>query len=118
MTMLKFRVARGAVAKFGPGEKLLLSGQQIKDRRHAIELPAGYRIAPQNPRKDKAPKPEAAEVKTTGTIELKAGEIFGVAELPRNLAAIVEPLDEAGAEAIAAPVRKKGKAEKQAPAAA
>lgn len=107
MTMLKFRVARGAVAKIGPGETIHLSGEQIKDRRHAIELPAGYKTATGNPRKDKPPKLDAATVKTIGTIELKAGEVFGVTELPRNLASIVEPLDAPSADAAVEPFARK-----------
>ncbi len=89
--MNRYRVY-GTAAKFGPGQLMHLSGEQIKARARLLELPAGYQIAAKD-NKSKPPKAEPADVKATATVEFKVGEIVSLPDLPSPLVNNLQPLD-------------------------
>lgn len=91
--MKKFQVS-GGVAKFGPGQELLLAPAQIETRRAVLELP-----------KDYDGKSEAI-VRTTAGVEFKVGEIVGLPELERRLVDVLVPLGKPETETEKNAVRK------------
>lgn len=67
------------VAKFGPGEMLGLSDDQIAPRKRSVEV-----VSKQE---------GGAIVKAIGALEFMAGEIIGLEELPPRLATVAEAID-------------------------
>lgn len=87
--MNRYRVA-GGPAGFGIGQVLQLNAAQYDSRSHLVELVK---------KRDRTPKNEAEfVVKTRELMTFKVGEVVGLPDLPRNLVAILEPLDAPASE--------------------
>jgi len=84
--MKLYRVA-GGVAKFGPGQHMLLTPAQIVPRRAVLEL------------RDGADGSADTWVTTITAVEFKVGEVIGLPELERRLVDILVPLEEPTTEA-------------------
>lgn len=78
--MIQCRVDHG-VAKFGAGQTLVLTAEQINPRRHNLDVPKDW--------DGKQP----AEVRSTAPLDFKAGEVVGVPEVERRLDGVLVPLD-------------------------
>lgn len=84
--MRLFKITQGRAA-FGPGQKLALAAQQIEARDFALE-------DAREPIKGKAWK-DYQLVTAKLALEFKAGEVIGLAELPKNLIGLAIDADEA-----------------------
>lgn len=62
-----------SVGKFGPGDVLTLTKDQIAPRKHAVEI--------------MEEKGAGAVVKATAALEFKAGEVLGMPHLPKYISA-------------------------------
>lgn len=82
--MTKYKVT-GGVVRLGPGQTLVLSGDQIRSRLHALDVPKGFDPRAKNAR--------SMKVVTKGPVEFKIGEVIGLDALPRHLAGTVEAVD-------------------------